>query len=771
MNKSAMLLGGAVTVILMVPATEIHAVSAPTLKVSTVYTKASKVTGTTTKGAKLTIKRSGKTLKTLIVNKNSFSVNVNSLKAGQKLAVSAQYKNKTRSVTTVVKASPTPVLTLTSKKLNGSYLVLAGKTDKNAEVTVKNGTQVVGKQTTKNPGYTIKIAKNKLKSSNFTLTVKNLTSYGTKTRTEKLNYKAPTFTGITSKIVSKLSSGKSFDPKSGVVAKDSLGHVLVFKTSGSVNLGVDGKYTLTYTATDAQGFQTISKRVITVHNIAPTLKGTQATTVNKSAKTFNPYTNVTAQDALGTTLPFTVSGTVNMNKSGSYTLTYATKDAAGYTTSIKRVVTVKNDIAPTITGISDVTIKKSLEMFRMFDAMSGVTATDSDGNKLEVNVAGYVDMTKSGVNTLTYIIDAGPGNVIVKTRKVTVKNGIAPTITGISDVTIKKSVGTFDAKSGVTATDSDGNKLVVNVAGNVDMTKSGIYTLTYSTKDADGYVTTKTRKVTVKNDIAPTFTGVKDLVIPVGDPENLVESSTMNVSAKDSDGKIVNFSKSGTVDINKVGTYALTYTGTDKDGNTTTITQKITVMIPDATGIKITGPQIIKVGTSVNFSAVLTPTGAKGGNVTWTSSNNSIATIDANGKVSGVASGTALISATITDQKGKVWTANYSVTVNDSIDASLFAYSQFTINNYSRQVAVSLTSTDSRVLRVTRVQVNDGSFWSADYSEEQLKTAGILTTLNSGDELAMTASSRVGWDLTNLNVIVTVQLPNGQTKNLTVRVN
>lgn len=691
MNKSAMLLGGAVTVILMVPATEIHAVSAPTLKVSTVYTKASKVTGTTTKGAKLTIKRSGKTLKTLIVNKNSFSVNVNSLKAGQKLAVSAQYKNKTRSVTTVVKASPTPVLTLTSKKLNGSYLVLAGKTDKNAEVTVKNGTQVVGKQTTKNPGYTIKIAKNKLKSSNFTLTVKNLTSYGTKTRTEKLNYKAPTFTGITSKIVSKLSSGKSFDPKSGVVAKDSLGHVLVFKTSGSVNLGVDGKYTLTYTATDAQGFQTISKRVITVHNIAPTLKGTQATTVNKSAKTFNPYTNVTAQDALGTTLPFTVSGTVNMNKSGSYTLTYATKDAAGYTTSIKRVVTVKNDIAPTITGISDVTIKKS--------------------------------------------------------------------------------VGTFDAKSGVTATDSDGNKLVVNVAGNVDMTKSGIYTLTYSTKDADGYVTTKTRKVTVKNDIAPTFTGVKDLVIPVGDPENLVESSTMNVSAKDSDGKIVNFSKSGTVDINKVGTYALTYTGTDKDGNTTTITQKITVMIPDATGVKITGPQIIKVGTSVNFSAVLTPTGAKGGNVTWTSSNNSIATIDANGKVSGVASGTALISATITDQKGKVWTANYSVTVNDSIDASLFAYSQFTINNYSRQVAVSLTSTDSRVLRVTRVQVNDGSFWSADYSEEQLKTAGILTTLNSGDELAMTASSRVGWDLTNLNVIVTVQLPNGQTKNLTVRVN
>lgn len=614
MNKSAMLLGGAVTVILMVPATEIHAVSAPTLKVSTVYTKASKVTGTTTKGAKLTIKRSGKTLKTLIVNKNSFSVNVNSLKAGQKLAVSAQYKNKTRSVTTVVKASPTPVLTLTSKKLNGSYLVLAGKTDKNAEVTAKNGTQVVGKQTTKNPGYTIKIAKNKLKSSNFTLTVKNLTSYGTKTRTEKLNYKAPTFTGITSKIVSKLSSGKSFDPKSGVVAKDSLGHVLVFKTSGSVNLGVDGKYTLTYTATDAQGFQTISKRVITVHNIAPTLKGTQATTVNKSAKTFNPYTNVTAQDALGTTLPFTVSGTVNMNKSGSYTLTYATKDAAGYTTSIKRVVTVKNDIAPT-------------------------------------------------------------------------------------------------------------------------------------------------------------FTGIKDLVIPVGDPENLVESSTMNVSAKDSDGKVVNFSKSGTVDINKVGTYALTYTGTDKDGNTTTITQKITVMIPDATGIKITGPQIIKVGTSVNFSAVLTPTGAKGGNVTWTSSNNSIATVDANGKVSGVGSGTALISATITDQKGKVWTANYSVTVNDSIDASLFAYSQFTINNYSRQVAVSLTSTDSRVLRVTRVQVNDGSFWSADYSEEQLKTAGILTTLNSGDELAMTASSRVGWDLTNLNVIVTVQLPNGQTKNLTVRVN
>lgn len=767
MKYSSMLMAGAVAFTLSVPATGVYAASAPTLKVSAVYDKAGKVTGSTTKGAKITIKRSGKTLKTLTAKSTSFSANLSGLKSGQKLSVVSSYKKKTKTVSATVKKSPIPTLSLTSKKLNGNYLVLAGKTDKNAQVTVKNGTKVVGTQATKSTSYTIKIAKSKLKSGNFTIATKNLTTYGTKTLTAKINYKAPTFTGIDNVTVSKLSMGNVFNPKTNVVAKDSLGKVLTFKSSGAVDMAVNGKYTITYTATDVQGFQITAKRVVTVKNVAPTITGAQATTVNKSAKTFDSSANVVAKDAMGKTLTVTISGSVNMSKSGSYTLIYSTKDSVGYSTKISRVVTVKNDIKPTITGVSNVTVNKST---KDFDSLAGVIAKDSDGNVLKVQVFGVVLTPFPGVYELTYIATDTSGNRVSVSRQVTVTD-VAPIISGIGDVTVNKSVGKFDPLAGVTAKDGDGNELEISISGNVDMSKSGVYTLEYSVEDSFGDTTTATRTVTVKNDIKPTFTGIKDLTVPVGDPDGLVNDATMSVSAQDSDGQFVDFSMSGTVNVNKVGTYVLTYSGTDKDGNTAVATQKVTVMIPETTGIQITGPQVVKVGTSVKFNAALTPTGAIGGNVTWTSGDNSIATVDAKGNVTGINSGSVLIFAEITDQSGKVWKTSYKVTVNDVIDASLYAYSQFTINNYSRQVAVSLTNTDSRTLTVTRVQINDGSFLSADFSKEQLDSAGIVTVLNAGDVFSMAGTSRVGWDLTNLNVIVTVQLPNGQTKDFTTKVN
>ncbi|MDF8372059.1 hypothetical protein G9403_10590 [Weissella paramesenteroides] len=81
-----------------------------------------------------------------------------------------------------------------------------------------------------------------------------------------------------------------------------------------------------------------------------------------------------------------------------------------------------------------------------------------------------------------------------------------------------------------------------------------------------------------------------------------------------------------------------------------------------------------------------------------------------------------------------------------------------------------MTNTDTRTMTVTRVQINDGSLWSADFSKDKLESSGITTMLNTGNVFSMSASSRVGWDLTNLNVIVTVQLPNGQTKDFKTQV-
>ncbi|OTN75896.1 hypothetical protein A5886_000972 [Enterococcus sp. 8G7_MSG3316] len=92
-------------------------------------------------------------------------------------------------------------------------MVLSGKTDKNTEIVITNGKDTVGKQVTKSTTYSIKIAKSKLKSSQFRISGKNLTTYGEKALSSTLNYKEPTISGVDAVSVT---SDKGFNATNGV---------------------------------------------------------------------------------------------------------------------------------------------------------------------------------------------------------------------------------------------------------------------------------------------------------------------------------------------------------------------------------------------------------------------------------------------------------------------------------------------------------------------------------------------------------------------------
>ena len=93
------------------------------------------------------------------------------------------------------------------------------------------------------------------------------------------------------------------------------------------------------------------------------------------------------------------------------------------------------------------------------------------------------------------------------------------------------------------------------------------------------------------------------------------------------------------------------------------ITEKLTIhVLPKApiTSLEITGD-----GTVEQFKNITLETNADK-DVTWTSSDPSVATIDASGKVVGVKLGTVTITATTATAEGKVLTATHEVTVTGS---------------------------------------------------------------------------------------------------------
>lgn len=82
---------------------------------------------------------------------------------------------------------------------------------------------------------------------------------------------------------------------------------------------------------------------------------------------------------------------------------------------------------------------------------------------------------------------------------------------------------------------------------------------------------------------------------------------------------------------------------------------------------------VLTVGNSVTVTATVTPDSATNATVNWTSSDETVATVDSNGKVTAVAAGSATITAT-SESDGDV-SADYALTVNKAAAKPATRYS------------------------------------------------------------------------------------------------
>jgi methionine-rich copper-binding protein CopC len=233
-------------------------------------------------------------------------------------------------------------------------------------------------------------------------------------------------------------------------------------------------------------------------------------------------------------------------------------------------------IIPELSGIADVTI----EVGDTFDPMAGITATWSGQDLTSlIKITGKVDTSKAGVYTLEYSVTSSKGDIAKLTRKVTVVERaiINPIINGADDVSVEWGAD-FDPMAGVTATwNEEDITLLIEVSGEVDTSKAGVYTLEYSVESDDGGVATKTRKVTVleRGVIMPVIHGATDVSVEYGDPFNAQAGVIATWNGRDITNRIT---ITGEVNTSKAGVYTLVYRVESEDGGVATKTRKVTVL-------------------------------------------------------------------------------------------------------------------------------------------------------------------------------------------------
>ncbi len=172
------------------------------------------------------------------------------------------------------------------------------------------------------------------------------------------------------------------------------------------------------------------------------------------------------------------------------------------------------------------------------------------------------------------------------------------------------------------------------------------------------------------------------------------------------------------------------------------------------TGIFVTpDTATMNIGDVLNLSASITPSNATNQNITWTSSDASVASVDQNGEVTALAEGTATIAAITEDGN---FSAGSDITVNDNTNIPL---------NSIRVNPQSLTMTEGDITTLTLQFIpanatNQNVTWTtSDASIATVDQNGQVTAIAEGN-VEIVATSEDGNKSTDSDIVV-IAAPTG----------
>lgn len=317
----------------------------------------------------------------------------------------------------------------------------------------------------------------------------------------------------------------------------------------------------------------------------------------------------------------------------------------------------------------------------------------------------------------------------VHVSSVSVSPSTAEVVIG-ETITLSATINPSDA-SNPSITWSSSDTSIATVEQNGVVTGVGIGTATITATSVDGN-RTDTCAITVK-DVSVHVSGVSisptSVTMYVGDTRSLSaivtpsNASNKSVVWRSYSPSIASVSSTGIVYANKAGMVRIEVT--TNDGGYTAYLDVSVLEIPVSSVSVYPETLTLGVGNTAKLSATVSPSNAGNKNVSWSSSNSSIATVDSNGTVTGVATGSCTITATT--QSG-----NKTDTCIVTVQASIVNVTGVTVSpttaNLNKDETLQLSATVSPS-NATNKTVN----WdSSDTLIATVNSTGLVTAKKSG---------------------------------------
>ncbi|PAM91518.1 hypothetical protein B4N84_27915, partial [Flavobacterium sp. IR1] len=209
---------------------------------------------------------------------------------------------------------------------------------------------------------------------------------------------------------------------------------------------------------------------------------------------------------------------------GTTTVTFQVEDASGNKATCSFDVTVKDNEAPEITSVANITQNVDVDSCSATVEYNLPTATDNCEGVTVTLTEGLAsgETFPLGVTTVTYTATDASGNKVTTTFTVTVVDNIAPEITSVSNVTQNVDVDSCSATVEYelpTATDNCEGVTVALTEGLASGSEFplGETTVTYTATDASENTVATTFTVTVVDNIAPEISCTNDIFDTVGE--------------------------------------------------------------------------------------------------------------------------------------------------------------------------------------------------------------------------------------------------------------